>query len=199
MHRLLLTLLVAALLSLSSPYLHAQTKSTESKKKQSTTQSSTKKTAPKKSSATAEKKTTKKPPKQASKKPKSTAPKPAAQQEKVEPKPASDGASPWLGKPAPSGEKASEETRTAPGDAHSPVDELDEAVGKTKDGRTVYAGTRGGHYYLTESGNRVYVQEFEGAKIIGKTADGQTIYEGPRGGHYYYNANGNKTYVPKNR
>jgi hypothetical protein len=75
----------------------------------------------------------------------------------------------------------------------------DEAVGKTADGKTVFAGSRGGHYYLNDKGEKTYVQDFVGAKIVGKTEKGQTIYEGPRGGHYYYNDNGNKVYVPRDK
>jgi hypothetical protein len=75
----------------------------------------------------------------------------------------------------------------------------DERVGKMPDGRAVYAGSRGGHYYMNEGGTKVYVKEFEGAKIVGTTTGGQSIYEGPRGGHYYYNLNGNKVYVPNER
>lgn len=199
MHRLLFTALIACLLTAAPVGLPGQTQSKEPAKKQSTSQQPTKKKSPpKKSSTGTQKKATKTPPKEASKKTTSTKRKPVAHQEKVEPKPAVDGASPWLGKPTPAGEKAGE-TGAVTGETPRPADELDEVVGKTKDGRTVFAGTRGGHYYLTDSGNRVYVQEFEGAKIIGKTADGRTIYEGPRSGHYYYNASGNKTYVPKNR
>jgi hypothetical protein len=78
-------------------------------------------------------------------------------------------------------------------------EEKDEVVGKTGDGKSVFAGSRGGHYYIGENGSKTYVKEFEGAKIIGKTKDGSPIYEGPRGGHYYYNSNGNKTYVPKDK
>jgi Flp pilus assembly protein TadD len=75
--------------------------------------------------------------------------------------------------------------------------ENDPAVGKTQSGKIVFEGDRGGHYYLTETGNRVYVQDFAGAKIIGKTPDGLNIYEGPRGGHFYYNKNGDKVYVKR--
>lgn len=78
-------------------------------------------------------------------------------------------------------------------------DEKDEVVGKTADGKSVYSGSRGGHYYLGGNGAKTYVKEFEGAKIVGKTKDGSSIYEGPRGGRYYYNSNGNKTYVPKDK
>ncbi len=63
----------------------------------------------------------------------------------------------------------------------------------------MYAGSRGGHYYLNDSGEKTYVKDFVGAKIVGKTEKGQTIYEGPRGGHYYYNDNGNKVYVPRDK
>ena len=71
----------------------------------------------------------------------------------------------------------------------------DLVVGKTKDGKPVYEGARGGFYYLTETGNKSYVNDFVGAKIVGKTADGLPIYEGPRGGRFYYSASGEKVYV----
>lgn len=75
----------------------------------------------------------------------------------------------------------------------------DEAAAKTKDGRIVYAGPKGGFYYLTSGGNKIYIKETDlvGAKIIGKSADGKTIFEGPRGGRYYYNSNSEKTYIKK--
>ena len=75
----------------------------------------------------------------------------------------------------------------------------DEVAGKTKDGKTVYAGPRRGFYTMSSSGNKNYVKENEiiGAKVIGKTAGGKTIYEGPRGGRYYYNSSNVKTYVKK--
>lgn len=76
----------------------------------------------------------------------------------------------------------------------------DEIAGKTEDGKIVYAGPKGGFYYLTSGGNKSYIKESElvGAKIIGKTKDGKNIYGGPRGGRYYYNSNNEKTYVKKN-
>jgi hypothetical protein len=73
----------------------------------------------------------------------------------------------------------------------------DPVVGKTRDGKPVYEGARGGFYYLTESGNKSYVQDFVGAKIVGKSADGLPIYEGPRGGRFYYSTSGEKVYVKK--
>ncbi len=33
----------------------------------------------------------------------------------------------------------------------------DKATGRTHDGRTIYEGPRGGHYYYTASGNKEYV------------------------------------------
>jgi len=71
----------------------------------------------------------------------------------------------------------------------------DPAVGKTTDGKTVYEGSKGGHYYLSDKGDKVYVKDFVGAKIVGKTKDGQNIFEGPKGGKFYYNAKGDKIYV----
>lgn len=79
----------------------------------------------------------------------------------------------------------------------APAKSEDPVVGKTKDGKPVYEGARGGFYYLTESGNKTYVKDFVGAKVVGKTADGLPIYEGPRGGRFYYDASGEKVYVKK--
>jgi colicin import membrane protein len=93
-------------------------------------------------------------------------------------------------------EKSTTKAKTVP-ETEKAVEKGDEIVGKTADGKPVYAGSRGGHYYLTASGNKTYVDEFVGARIVGKTKDGSKIYEGPKGGWYYYNSNGNKTYVPK--
>jgi colicin import membrane protein len=39
----------------------------------------------------------------------------------------------------------------------------DKIIGKTKDGRVVFEGPRGGHYYLTEKGTKVYIKK--GVKI----------------------------------
>jgi len=72
---------------------------------------------------------------------------------------------------------------------------VDPAVGTTADGKTVYEGSKGGHYYLSDKGDKVYVKDFVGAKIVGKTKDGQNIFEGPKGGKFYYNAKGDKIYV----
>lgn len=76
----------------------------------------------------------------------------------------------------------------------------DEVAGKTKDGKIVYAGPKGGFYYFTSGGNKSYIKESElvGAKIVGKTKDGRNIYEGPRGGRYYYNSKNEKIYLKKN-
>ena len=73
----------------------------------------------------------------------------------------------------------------------------DPVVGKTAAGKPVYEGSRGGFYYLTDGGNKSYVQDFVGAKIVGKTADGKNIYEGPKGGRFYYNDKGDKVYQKK--
>jgi colicin import membrane protein len=93
------------------------------------------------------------------------------------------------------------EKRKEPGkkQVESRAAEPDEIVGKTVDGKPVYAGSRGGHYYLGENGHRNYVKDFVGAKIVGKTRDGSPIYEGPRGGRYYYNSSGNRTYIPRDK
>ena len=76
-------------------------------------------------------------------------------------------------------------------------EDKEEAVGKTADGKVVYEGSKNGHYYMNDKGEKTYVKDFVGAKIVGQTESGKTIYEGPRGGHFYYNDNGNKTYVKK--
>jgi hypothetical protein len=73
----------------------------------------------------------------------------------------------------------------------------DRAVGKTADGKNVFAGSRVGHYYR-DGANKVHVKDFDGTKIVGKTANGQLIYEGSRGGRFYYSASGNKVYVKNN-
>jgi colicin import membrane protein len=73
----------------------------------------------------------------------------------------------------------------------------DPAVGKTADGKTVYEGAKGGHYFLTDKGEKSYVKEFVGAKIVGKTPDGKNIFEGPKGGRFYYNDKGDKVYPKK--
>lgn len=73
----------------------------------------------------------------------------------------------------------------------------DPAVGKTADGKTVFEGSKGGHYFLTGKGEKSYVKDFVGAKIVGKTADGKNIFEGPKGGRFYYNDKGDKVYPKK--
>lgn len=83
------------------------------------------------------------------------------------------------------------------GKKEAPPKSEDPVVGKTKEGKEVYEGARGGFYYLTETGNKSYVKDFVGAKVVGKTPDGFPIYEGPRGGRFYYSASGEKIYVKK--
>jgi hypothetical protein len=95
-------------------------------------------------------------------------------------------------------EKTVKTPKAAPEKPAAAEMDRDEPVGKTGEGRTVFEGSRGGHYYLSDRGDKVYVKDFVGAKVIGKTADGKTIYEGPRGGHFYYNDKGDKVYVRKN-
>ena len=84
---------------------------------------------------------------------------------------------------------------TAAKDDKGTAKSADPAVGKTTDGKTVYEGSKGGHYYLSDKGDKVYVKDFVGARIVGKTKDGQNIFEGPKGGNFYYNAKGDKVYV----
>jgi len=73
----------------------------------------------------------------------------------------------------------------------------DLAVGKTAEGKTVYEGARRGHYWMSEKGEKIYVEDFLGAKIVGKTKDGKNIYLGLRAGKFYYNDSGDKVYVRK--
>ena len=73
----------------------------------------------------------------------------------------------------------------------------DPAVGKTAEGKTVYEGARRGHYWMSEKGEKIYVENFIGAKIMGKTKDGRNIYLGMRGGKFYYNDKGDKVYIKK--
>lgn len=88
-------------------------------------------------------------------------------------------------------------TEAKPKPAAKDVKLSDPAVGKTADGKTVYEGAKGGHYFLTDKGEKSYVKDFVGAKIVGKTADGKNIFEGPKGGKFYYNAKGDKVYQKK--
>ena len=96
-------------------------------------------------------------------------------------------------------ETAAEKEKPAPKMKEASRESKDEAVGKTDDGKTVFAGSKGGHYYLNDKGDKTYVKDFVGAKIVGQTKKGQNIYEGPRGGHYYYTESGNKEYVKKEK
>ena len=75
--------------------------------------------------------------------------------------------------------------------------DTDEVVGRTFEGKPVFEGSRSGHYFLDEIGNKEYVKDFSGEKIIGQTPSGKNIYEGPRGGHFYYTDSGNKEYLPR--
>lgn len=73
----------------------------------------------------------------------------------------------------------------------------DKVIGKNPDGKTLYQGERGGRYYFSDSGNKVYIDTPDD-KMVGKTKDGRFIYQGPRGGMYYYNDRGEKTYIQIN-
>jgi colicin import membrane protein len=35
----------------------------------------------------------------------------------------------------------------------------DKTIGKTKDGKTIYEGPRGGRYYISEKGKKVYIKK----------------------------------------
>ena len=101
-------------------------------------------------------------------------------------------------KPVSTGDTATKSRPTIPESLNTPKpDNLtsDAVVGKTASGQPVYEGSRGGHYYINNSGKKSYVEDFIGAKVVGKTKDGQNIYEGPHGGHFYYNSSGSKVYV----
>lgn len=91
---------------------------------------------------------------------------------------------------------AAEAAKKAPADAKASADDV---IGKTADGKTVYGGPKGGLYYTSDKGAKVYVKEKDvvGAKVVDKTKDGKSIYEGPKGGRFYYNDAGNKTYIKK--
>lgn len=74
-------------------------------------------------------------------------------------------------------------------------------------GRTLYTGSRGGKYYYSSSGKKVYVKSKKSKTksyystptySIPSSSSSRTIQTGPRGGKYYINSNGNKTYVKKN-
>lgn len=56
--------------------------------------------------------------------------------------------------------------------------------------RTIYVGPRGGHYYYSNTGSKVYTTP-------ASTYYNNQIFIGPRGGEYYYNSNGNKTYIKR--
>lgn len=73
----------------------------------------------------------------------------------------------------------------------------DAPVGTTSDGRTVYEGSRIGHYVRDEKGNKVYLKQFSGGHIAGTMPGGETIYRDSYGNHFYYNQNGTKVYVRK--
>jgi hypothetical protein len=88
-------------------------------------------------------------------------------------------------------------TVAKPKDVVKEAKSSDPAVGKTADGKTVFEGAKGGHYYLNDKGEKSYVKEFVGAKIVGKTADGKNIFEGPKGGRFFYNDKGDKVYQKK--
>jgi hypothetical protein len=97
--------------------------------------------------------------------------------------------------PAQKKDAVTKATAAKGGDDKTASKSKDPAVGKTADGKTVFEGSRGGYYYLSGKGDKVYVKDFVGAKIVGKTKDGLNIYEGPKGGKFYYTAKGDKVYV----
>lgn len=80
--------------------------------------------------------------------------------------------------------------------------------------RQYFMGPKGGVYYLTEKGNKVYVKGSVDAATLYTSESPATstprtttpsstgnqtrdIITGPRGGQYYINSNGNKTYIRK--
>jgi hypothetical protein len=80
--------------------------------------------------------------------------------------------------------------------------------------RTYYTGSKGGCYYLTAAGKKVYVDKSycsqpstERTKLINKkptesssdSGGTRTYYRGPRGGCYYLDRNGKKVYVDKDK
>lgn len=86
---------------------------------------------------------------------------------------------------------------SSPSSAPPPAVSNDKVIGKNPDGRTLYQGERGGRYYFSDSGNKVYIDTPDD-KMVGKTKDGRFLYQGPRGGLYYYNDRGEKTYIQVN-
>jgi hypothetical protein len=73
-------------------------------------------------------------------------------------------------------------------------------------GRIIYKGSRGGEYYISPNGSKVYISSGNGSMTNTTTtgnngtsigSSGKTIYTGSRGGKYYINSNGNKTYIKK--
>lgn len=82
--------------------------------------------------------------------------------------------------------------------------------------RELHVGPRGGCYYVSDSGDKTYVDRSECAGISAPAAPepllsspsgsssqgprrsgGRQLHVGPRGGCYYINRNGNKTYVDR--
>lgn len=83
--------------------------------------------------------------------------------------------------------------------------------------RELHVGPRGGCYYISDSGNKQYVDRSECSGISAPAAPerliaplsgssapgprrsggGRQLHVGPRGGCYYINSRGNKTYVDR--
>jgi hypothetical protein len=80
-------------------------------------------------------------------------------------------------------------------------------------GRTLHVGPRGGCYYMSDSGRKMYVDRAEcsragvsaapqplisrGSGSSARRSGSRQLHRGPRGGCYYINGNGNKTYVDR--
>jgi hypothetical protein len=80
--------------------------------------------------------------------------------------------------------------------------------------RQLHVGSRGGCYYIGDSGEKEYVDRSECSRTgtsvapqpllstgsgasVRRSGGGRELHVGPRGGCYYINANGNKTYVDR--
>jgi hypothetical protein len=105
----------------------------------------------------------------------------------------------------------------APEPLIAPQSESSSGEARSSAGRQLHVGSRGGCYYLDDSGDKTYVDRAECAGIrtpvapqpllsspsesssggARRSSGGRQLHVGPRGGCYYINGNGNKTYVDR--
>ncbi len=73
-------------------------------------------------------------------------------------------------------------------------------------GRKIYFSSLGGLYYITENGNKSFLNKKETTTIdkvvssntiLDKSSLGQIVYETPKGGRYYINSNSDKIWMVK--